>query len=241
MTSHKGRHRRPSRTGTVVAAAGSGLAVTAIIAGAGTASASTLPAPADLPAASSSEHLPVRAVADTIRAVQPLTVTVQSGQTLSEIAKDRCGNLADWTGIFAANKGKIPDYNLIYPGQVLTVACKVAYVPQPVAVTRAVTYAPRHSVTQQAAVQRPVQESNVSTAGMGGYQSCVITRESGGRSQVMNSSGHYGLYQFDYGTWVSGGGSAADFGHASVTEQNRVFASVYAARGTQPWSPSDHC
>jgi soluble lytic murein transglycosylase-like protein len=69
----------------------------------------------------------------------------------------------------------------------------------------------------------------------------VISRESGGNSQVMNSSGHYGLYQFDYGTWVSGGGSGADFGHASVAEQNRVFAAVYAARGTQPWSPSDGC
>lgn len=242
MTSHKGRHRRPSRTGTVVvAAAGSGLAVTAIIAGAGTASASILPAPSDLPAASSSEHLPVRAVADTIRAAQPLTVTVESGQTLSEIAKDRCGNPADWTGIFTANKGKIPDYNLIYPGQVLTVACKTAYVPQPVTTTRAVTYTPRHSVTQQAAVQRPVQESNVSTAGMGGFQSCVIRAESGGQVNVMNASGHYGLYQFSASTWAGHGGNPADFGHASAAEQTQVFWNTVRADGTSDWRPYDGC
>jgi len=231
MTSHRGRHRRPSRTGTAVAAAGSGLAVTAIIAGTpAAASAGTLPAPS---APVSSEHLPVRAVADTIRAAQPLTVSVQSGDTLSEIARDRCGNPADWTGIYAANKGKISDYNMIYPGQVFTLSCKTSYVPPPVTET----YTPRHSATQQ--VQS--LQGNVSTAGMGGFQSCVITRESGGRSQVMNSSGHYGLYQFDYGTWVSGGGSSADFGHASVSEQDRVFASVYAARGTSPWAPYDGC
>lgn len=73
-------------------------------------------------------------------------------------------------------------------------------------------------------------------SGGSSYQQCVISRESGGSSQVMNSSGHYGLYQFDYSTWVSGGGSPSSFGNASVTEQNQVFASVYAARGTQPWS-----
>lgn len=83
--------------------------------------------------------------------------------------------------------------------------------------------------------------STVSPLGYSGYQRCVVTRESGGQVNVMNASGHYGLYQFDYGTWVSGGGRGADFGHASVSEQNRVFAAVYAARGTQPWSPSDHC
>jgi LysM repeat protein len=83
--------------------------------------------------------------------------------------------------------------------------------------------------------------STISPLGYSGYQRCVVTRESGGRTQVMNSSGHYGLYQFDYGTWVSGGGVGADFGRASVSEQNRVFAAVYAARGTQPWSPSDGC
>lgn len=80
-----------------------------------------------------------------------------------------------------------------------------------------------------------------SSGGTSSFQACVIARESGGNPQVMNASGHYGLYQFDLGTWISGGGIAADFGHASVAEQNAVFASVYAARGTSPWAPYDGC
>jgi hypothetical protein len=81
----------------------------------------------------------------------------------------------------------------------------------------------------------------VSYTGSGGFQACVIARESGGNSQVMNASGHYGLYQFAAGTWAAAGGNPADFGHASVAEQNQVFASAYAKWGTQPWGPSDGC
>ena len=53
-------------------------------------------------------------------------------------------------------------------------------------------------------------------SGSSSFQACVIARESGGNAQVMNSSGHYGLYQFSYATWVAYGGSPALFGHASV-------------------------
>ena len=69
----------------------------------------------------------------------------------------------------------------------------------------------------------------------------MIARESGGNSQVMNSSGHYGLYQFSESTWVAYGGSAADFGHASVGEQNQVFGNAIARGGQSNWSPYDGC
>jgi hypothetical protein len=69
----------------------------------------------------------------------------------------------------------------------------------------------------------------------------VIARESGGNSQVMNSSGHYGLYQFSASTWSAYGGSSADFGHASVSEQNRVFNNAMAQGGQSNWSPYDGC
>jgi hypothetical protein len=90
----------------------------------------------------------------------------------------------------------------------------------------------------------PSQSAAYASSGSGSessFQECVIAAESGGNAQVMNASGHYGLYQFDLGTWISGGGNPADFGHASVAEQNAVFASVYAARGTSPWGPYDGC
>jgi len=87
----------------------------------------------------------------------------------------------------------------------------------------------------------PSQQSGASTSGMSAFQQCVIARESSGQPQVMNASGHYGLYQFSLATWQSGGGSAADFGNASVAEQNQVFDNVYAKDGTSPWAPYDGC
>jgi hypothetical protein len=83
--------------------------------------------------------------------------------------------------------------------------------------------------------------AHVSTGGMGSMQACIISRESGGNSQITNSTGHYGLYQFSYSTWVGSGGSPSTFGHASVAEQNQVFANAVAARGYSDWTPYDGC
>ena len=79
-------------------------------------------------------------------------------------------------------------------------------------------------------------------ATLGRFAQCVIQRESGGSSQVMNSTGHYGLYQFAYGTWVAYGGSPSAFGHASVAQQNQVFANAMATPGgANNWRPYDGC
>ena len=47
------------------------------------------------------------------------TYVVQSGDTLSKIAKEKLGDASRWPEIFEANKDKIEDPNLIYPGQEL--------------------------------------------------------------------------------------------------------------------------
>lgn len=49
------------------------------------------------------------------------TYTVKSGDCLWNIAKRFYGNGAQYTKIYNANKGKIKNPNLIYPGQVLTI------------------------------------------------------------------------------------------------------------------------
>ena len=69
----------------------------------------------------------------------------------------------------------------------------------------------------------------------------MVARESGGNAQVMNSTGHYGLYQFSAATWAAYGGDPAEFGDATVTEQNQVFASALAAGGESNWAPYDGC
>jgi hypothetical protein len=86
----------------------------------------------------------------------------------------------------------------------------------------------------------PVQTAST-YSGNGGFASCVIARESGGNAQVMNSSGHYGLYQFSASTWAAYGGSAGAFGNASVAQQNQVFNNALAAGGQSNWSAYDGC
>jgi nucleoid-associated protein YgaU len=43
--------------------------------------------------------------------------TIKSGDSLSKIAKDFYGNAGEWQKIYQANKDKIKDPNMIYPGQ----------------------------------------------------------------------------------------------------------------------------
>ncbi len=75
----------------------------------------------------------------------------------------------------------------------------------------------------------------------GAFGECVVSRESGGQAQIMNASGHYGLYQFSASTWAAYGGNPAAFGNASVAEQNQVFANALASGGQSNWAPYDGC
>ena len=180
-------------------------------------------------------------------AAHPAKYTVKSGDSLSAIAKRVYHNPAYWPVLYWANHSQIKYANVIEVGQKLTVPAKPAKIPAapsvlgpaapaPVQTTSApVTYgasAPVYSAPSQAAT---------TYTGGGSFQSCVIARESGGNSQVMNSSGHYGLYQFSSGTWASYGGNPADFGNASVAEQNQVFNNAIAAGGQSNWAPYDGC
>lgn len=58
---------------------------------------------------------------ETSSAPKVKTYTVKSGDCLWNIAKKYYGNGAQYTKIYNANKGKIKNPNLIYPGQVLMI------------------------------------------------------------------------------------------------------------------------
>ena len=52
------------------------------------------------------------------------TYTVKPGDSLSKIAKHFYGDASKWKRIHAANSAKIPNPDLIHPGQELTIPAK---------------------------------------------------------------------------------------------------------------------
>ena len=180
-------------------------------------------------------------------AALPATYTVKPGDTLAVIAKRFYRDPAYWPALYWANHRQIRYANEIEAGQVLTVPVRPRKVPRPPSALGPAPAPGAATATQNgkyapASSAKPTPGHAASTyAGSGSFQSCVIARESGGNSQVMNSSGHYGLYQFSASTWAAYGGNPADFGNASVAEQNQVFNSAIAAGGQSNWSPYDGC
>jgi LysM repeat protein len=209
--------------------------------------------PAATPAWLASLALPAATVRPAARRHAALAAkyTVRHGDTLSVIAKRLYQSPDYWPVLYWANHRQIRYANQIQAGQVLAVPVKPRKIPSPpsalgpapapapgttAATTHYGTYAPASSATSA-----PAHTASTYAGGSGSYQACVIARESGGNSQVMNSSGHYGLYQFSASTWAAYGGNPADFGNASVAEQNQVFNSAIAAGGQSNWSPYDGC
>jgi hypothetical protein len=173
--------------------------------------------------------------------------TVRDGDTLSTIAGKVYRDPGAWPVLYWANRDKIRWANSVGVGQVLTVPVKPARIPAaPSQLGPTPVPAPEQASTEQAAtaqqasVAEPAQSAST-YSGSGSFQECVISAESGGNSQVMNSSGHYGLYQFSASTWAAYGGNPAEFGNASVAEQNQVFDNAIAAGGQSNWSAYDGC
>lgn len=196
------------------------------------------------------EAVATTTAARTGKAPVPATYTVRPGDSLASIASHVYHNADAWTAIYWHNRKKIKWADEIYAGQTLIIPPKPARIPPaPSALAPAPPPLPAAPVSASQAppqAQAPAPAQAVATYSGGGYPggafgACVVARESGGNAQVMNASGHYGLYQFSESTWVAYGGNPADFGHASVAEQNQVFANALAAGGQSNWAPYDGC
>ncbi|MGH3197263.1 MAG: LysM peptidoglycan-binding domain-containing protein [Streptosporangiaceae bacterium] len=198
-----------------------------------------------------------RAAGSTPAPAQPVSYTVRPGDSLSAIAGRFYHKPSAWPVLYWVNHSKIRWANVLSAGQVLRIPAEPAKIPSapgllgPAAPAAAATgpTGPTGSTgsTGSSPAYAPAQAtsgaaSSYSGGAQGGsFGQCVVARESGGNTQVMNSSGHYGLYQFSESTWVAYGGSAADFGHASAGEQNQVFANALARGGQSNWSAYDGC
>ena len=226
----------------------------------GTASAATVPAglaggslvsssAADVAAMKTAHIMLTRAHHAVHHAGHRSAYTVVSGDTLSRISARFCGTPSDYLSLAGASG--ISNPNLIYPGQTIKLKCHAA----PLQLTAASTGGTHRSATSHAEHRaagrhaRPGRHAapggNVSTAGLGGFEACVISRESGGNPRAVNpSSGAGGLYQFLPSTWASLGFASAYPGGAQtapVSVQRAAFAKLYAEAGTSPWAPYDGC
>jgi LysM repeat protein len=196
--------------------------------------------------------IPAHKLTATAAFLNPHSYVVRDNDNLSAIAA-KFKTPGGWDSIFADNPS-VTNPNVLAAGMMLSlpdhamfrswnppVAVPVATAPVAAA---PVVHAPaKAAVASTAAV--PVTHTQSAPAesyhGSSAMQECIISRESGGNPDVTNASGHYGLYQFSYSTWVGSGGSPATFGHASVAEQNQVFENAVAARGYSDWAPYDGC
>jgi len=179
------------------------------------------------------------------------TYTVRPGDSLSAIAARHCGAARDWTGIYAASRARhwtARNANILAARQHLWLACAYqasqlrfapAPPPPPRLVLAAVTV--QSGYAAPASTYRSSYQAPVTYQGGSGFQSCVISRESGGNPRAVNvSSGAGGLYQFLPSTWQSLGFSGLPE-NASVAEQNAAFEKAYAESGVTPWRAYDGC
>jgi hypothetical protein len=106
----------------------------------------------------------------------------------------------------------------------------------------------RHKLERIRAERREASSDQATTSGsQGGFPSpesvgvssatleAIAACESGGDPTAVSADGAYhGLYQFDYGTWESVGGSG-DPAAASPEEQTYRAALLYSQSGSSPW------
>lgn len=240
-------NRLPS--GVAVSTAPGQLATTAALAPV----AAQFPGPAGTAAAASTAAAAEQA-RPSLRGL-PALYTVRPGDSLSSIAGHFYHKQATWPVLYWANHRHIRWADLITPGQKLRIPLPPTHIPPPPKLLEPVPsitssagldasstpYVPRHARPAAAPDRGPAAETTAEGYPGGAFGACVVARESGGNPDIWNASGHWGLYQFSEPTWAEYGGAPADFGTASVAEQNRVFATALADDGQSNWAPYDGC
>jgi hypothetical protein len=120
---------------------------------------------------------------------------VRRGQYLSEIAGSQCGNPADWQSLYHANRGRIADPDMIYPGEQLVLDCSGGTVrddPAP-RVTTAVISRGILTPAQIGALWLEAGGSPVAE----GTAECIAHFESGGNTSAISPTDDFGVFQIN--------------------------------------------
>ena len=160
-------------------------------------------------------------------------VTVVAGDTLWALGiKWHRG----WPALASYNR--IPNPDLIYVGQIITIPA-ASYTGSTPVIPSAPVRTQYDYVPAKAQVNTPISHSRTSyvpvqAPASGSFQACVMFRES------TNGAGSSNLYGILPSTWSSLGLSGSPY-TASRAQQDAAFQQLYAKDGTAPWAPYDGC
>ena len=168
------------------------------------------------------------------------TVTVQAGDSLSAIAAR-----TSRTWLQMADRNRIANPDMIYPGQVLIIP-PATYKPvataapsPPVTYEHTPTYGTSSTWHYTPQVVRTTT-TYAPTSSVSGIWGCIAAHESGGNAGTNSGNGYYGMYQDTQSSWVSGGGlryaPRADL--ASAAAQTAVNQHIQAQQGWGAWPVS---
>jgi LysM repeat protein len=150
-----------------------------------------------------------RVVTTAARKAASTYYTVQSGNTLSQIAQQHYNNAGDWPWLYHVNDATVKDPNLIYPGQRLSVPA------DPPGMTVVDSYIPKHAAPAPATVSTTATHSSSSGGNAGNHSDSgsgnqpTATQSAG---QGNGSSGSSGSNSSGSGSSDNGGGSAIPSG-----------------------------
>jgi LysM repeat protein len=200
-----GRHATPSQVEKVAEKAGKAAPAVAI-AGALVALPQSAHAEVKTPAKAATVTEQAHTTALVTAKAVTRTYTVRSGDTLSGVARKFYGNPARWRWIYAANRAKIHNPNVIYVGERLTIP---SHAPSGTA-----SYTAKHAKPQPTVLTSSAKKlsGNLGCSGLeslwmaaGGRKSAafmaaeIAMAESGGRQYAHSPTNDYGYWQINGG------------------------------------------
>lgn len=160
----------------------------------------------------------------------PHTYTVQPGDTLSAIAQDELGSAGLWPSLCHANR--IPDCDLIFPGQRLTLATG-----RPVAAEPAARVEPSRFVRGGILSYRGLEglwESAGGPAWAASTAACIAEHESGGQQYATGPVGEKGYWQINPAAWPPSMATYDPYGNARAAVIISDYGRSWAAWTTAP-------